>query len=238
MKKVLVSIFTLIFIISMITVVNAASGSISVTASSNQVTRGNTFTVTVSGTADENITGMQASISYDTNKLSLENKSAGTNFSDLSGTNEIAIASSGNSDVKSGTLYTLTFKVLDTADLGETTISVTGATLALVNGSQAQENVMASDQSAKVTIISDTTTVSGEEETNAETTKTTTPSSKKSNSSSKSTSSKSSSKSSSNSSSKKTLPQTGVEVVSIVGIAVLSIVAIISYVSYRKYKNI
>ena len=153
MKKVLVSIFTLIFIISMITVVNAASGSISVTASSNQVTRGNTFTVTVSGTADENITGMQASISYDTNKLSLENKSAGTNFSDLSGTNEIAIASSGNSDVKSGTLYTLTFKVLDTADLGETTISVTGATLALVNGSQAQENVMASDQSAKVTML-------------------------------------------------------------------------------------
>lgn len=238
MKKVLVSIFTLIFIISMITVVNAASGSISVTASSNQVTRGNTFTVTVSGTADENITGMQASISYDTNKLSLENKSAGTNFSDLSGTNEIAIASSGNSDVKSGTLYTLTFKVLDTADLGETTISVTGATLALVNGSQAQENVIASDQSAKVTIISDTTTVSGEEETNAETTKTTTPSSKKSNSSSKSTSSKSSSKSSSNSSSKKTLPQTGVEVVSVIGIAVLSFVAIISYVSYRKYKNI
>ena len=238
MKKVLVSIFTLIFIISIITVVNAASGSISVTASSNQVTRGNTFTVTVSGTADENITGMQASISYDTNKLSLENKSAGTNFSDLSGTNEIAIASSGNSDVKSGTLYTLTFKVLDTADLGETTISVTGATLALVNGSQAQENVIASDQSAKVTIISDTTTVSGEEETNAETTKTTTPSSKKSNSSSKSTSSKSSSKSSSNSSSKKTLPQTGVEVVSVIGIAVLSFVAIISYVSYRKYKNI
>ena len=238
MKKVLISIFTLIFIISMITVVNAASGSISVTASSNQVTRGNTFTVTVSGTADENITGMQASISYDTNKLSLENKSAGTNFSDLSGTNEIAIASSGNSDVKSGTLYTLTFKVLDTADLGETTISVTGATLALVNGSQAQENVIASDQSAKVTIISDTTTVSGEEETNAETTKTTTPSSKKSNSSSKSTSSKSSSKSSSNSSSKKTLPQTGVEVVSVIGIAVLSFVAIISYVSYRKYKNI
>ena len=238
MRKVLVSIFTLIFIISMITVVNAASGSISVTASSNQVTRGNTFTVTVSGTADENITGMQASISYDTNKLSLENKSAGTNFSDLSGTNEIAIASSGNSDVKSGTLYTLTFKVLDTADLGETTISVTGATLALVNGSQAQENVMASDQSAKVTIISDTTTVSGEEETNAETTKTTTPSSKKSNSSSKSTSSKSSSKSSSNSSSKKTLPQTGVEVVSVIGIAVLSFVAIISYVSYRKFKNI
>ena len=63
MKKVLISIFTLIFIISIITVVNAASGSISATPSSNQVTRGNTFTIAVSGTADENITGLQAGLS-------------------------------------------------------------------------------------------------------------------------------------------------------------------------------
>lgn len=230
MKKFLISIFILMFIISMVTVVNAASGSISVTSSSNQVTRGNTFTVTVSGTADENITGMQASLSYDTSKLSLESKSAGTNFSDLSGNNEIAIASSGNSDIKSGTLYTLTFKVLDTADLGETTISVTGATLALVNGNQAQENIIVTDSSTKVTVVADETTVDSGDTTK---TTTTTPSSK-----TKSSSKSTSSKSSSSSSSSKKLPQTGVEVVSIIGIVALSTVAIISYVSYKKYKNI
>ena len=65
---------------------------------------------------------MQANLSYDTAKLSLENKAAGTGFSDLSGSNEIAIASSGNSEVKSGTLYILTFKVLDTAELNNIVI--------------------------------------------------------------------------------------------------------------------
>ena len=162
MKKVLISIFTLIFIISMITVVNAASGSVTATASSNQVTKGSTFTVTISGTADENITGMQASFSYDTSKLSLENKAPGNGFSDLSGTNEIAITSTGSSEVKSGTLYTFTFKVLDTAELGDATISITGVTLALVDGNQTQQNVTTANATATVKIIADSTTVDGD----------------------------------------------------------------------------
>ena len=240
MKKVLISIFTLIFIISMITVVNAASGSITATPSVNQVTKGNTFTVTVSGTADENITGMQASLSYDTSKLSLESKAAGTGFSDLSGTNEIAIASSGGSEVKSGTLYTLTFKVLDNAEVGETTINITGVTLALVDSNQSQQNVTAANVSATVKIITDDTTVDNNP-TDSDTSSTTDNSDKgtSSSSSSKSSSSSStSSKSNSDSTSDKKLPQTGAEVVSIVGIAALSVIAIISYVSYKKYRNI
>ena len=237
MKKVLISIFTLIFIISMITVVNAASGSISVTASSNQVVKGNTFTVTVAGTADENITALQSALSYDNTKLSLETKAAGTGFTDASGSNsEIAILSTDNNSLtKSGTLYTLTFKVLDTAEEGDTTISVTSATLALVNDSQTQENVSVADGSAIVTIKADTTTAdknNTEETEKEEVTKT--PSSTN-NDSSKSSSS---SNSSASSSKKTTLPQTGVEVVSVIIMAALSIFAVISYALYKKYKNI
>lgn len=230
MKKVLISILTFIFIISMITVVNAATGSISVTTSSNQVVKGNTFTVTVAGTADENITALQSALSYDTTKLSLESKSAGTGFTDASGSDsEIAILSTDNSSLsKSGTLYTLTFKVLDKATEGETTISVTSATLALVNDNQEQENVDVADGSATVTIKSDTTTV------DKDTNKDNTPSTNKN--TNKSTSSKSSK--STSSTKKTTLPQTGVELVSVLAIAILSIVAITSYVSYKKYRNI
>ena len=53
MKKVLVSILTLIFIVSIITTVYAASGSISLSASSDTVVKGKTFTITVAGTADK-----------------------------------------------------------------------------------------------------------------------------------------------------------------------------------------
>ena len=248
MKKVLISIFTLIFIISMITVVNAASGSISVAASSKQVVRGNTFTVTVAGTADENITALQSALSYDTTKLSLENKTTGTGFRDASGSDsEIAILSTDNSSLsKSGTLYILTFKVLDTAEEGNTTIDVTSATLALVNANQEQENVSVADGSATVTIKEDTTTpVNPGNENNddggdKEQTPSTTPKDEGDNSDDKSSSPSKSTDTpkSSDNDKESSLPQTGIEDVSIIAIAGLSIFAVISYRLYKKYNNI
>lgn len=240
MKKFLISIVTLVIMISMMTTAYAASGSISLAASSNQVVKGNTFTVTVAGSADENITALQAALSFDTTKLSLESKAAGTGFTDASGSNsEIAILSTDNNSLSTtGTLYTLTFKVLDTATVGETTINVTNATLALVNASQTQENVSVADGSVTVTIKEDNTTI-GDNDNNNQNTTGNTASTPSTNSNSTSNSSSNSASKSNNSTSKKTtLPQTGVEVVSIIAIAILSVFAVISYVSYKKYRNI
>ena len=52
-KLVLISLLALIFVASMLTTVNAASGSISVASSASQVVKGKTFTVTIAGTADQ-----------------------------------------------------------------------------------------------------------------------------------------------------------------------------------------
>lgn len=249
MKKVLISTFILIFIISMITVVNAATGSISLKASADTVVKGKTFTVTVTGAADNNITGMEASLSYDNTKLSIEDKVAGANFSDLSGNNQIAIGSTSSENLsKSGTLYTITFKVLDTAEEGDTTITVSNAVLALINSESVQENTEESSDEVTITIKADDTTVdAGDEEEQQptdtqeptddekpeDTKKPTTPSNDK-------TSSNSNKSTSGSKSNKKTtkLPQTGVETVSVIAIVVLSAISIVSYVSYRKYKNI
>ena len=243
MKKFLISILAFIFIISAVTAVNAASGSINLSASSDTVVKGKTFTVTLVGTADNSITGLQSTLSYDTTKLSIESKSAGANFTDASGSDsEIAILSSGSTVEKSGTLYTITFKVLDTAEEGDVTISVTNATLALVNESSEQENVTVSDDSVTITIKADDTTVDNQggattddDKTQTEEPKNTTTTPSNTTTGNKSTTTKS------NSSSKKTttkLPQTGVEMVSIVAIIALGAISISSYVLYRKYKNI
>lgn len=242
MKKVLISTFILIFIISMVTVVNAATGSINLSASSDTVLKGKTFTVTVAGSADNNITGMQASFSYDNTKLSIEDKVAGSGFSDLSGDNEIAIASTSSENLsKAGTLYTITFKVLDTAAEGDTTITVSNAVLALVNDQAIQENTEESSDEVTITIKADDTTVDADKDEQqptdtkdpVDTEGTTTPSKDKSDSSSdKSTSTTNSTKKTTK------LPQTGVETASIIAIVALSTVSIVSYVSYRKYKNI
>ena len=91
MKKVLISILTLtlIFVSSMITTVYAATGSITLGSNTDEVIQGKTFTVTIIGTADNNITGIEATLSYDENKLAIEDKKAGTGFSDLSTGNQI-----------------------------------------------------------------------------------------------------------------------------------------------------
>ena len=237
-KLVLISLLALIFVASMLTTVNAASGSISVASSASQVVKGKTFTVTITGTADQNITALQADLSFDTSKLSLESKTAGTGFTDSSGSDsEIAILSTDNNSLsKSGTLYTLTVKVLDTAEVGETTVKISNAKLAIVNEGT-QENVTVADGTATVTIKSDDTTIDNKDN-NTNSSDNNTSTNGTSNSSNKNSNSGSSSSSSSNSSKKTKLPQTGVETISVVAIAGLTVFAVISYVAYKKYKNI
>lgn len=237
-KLVLISLLALIFVASMLTTVNAASGSISVASSASQVVKGKTFTVTIAGTADQNITALQAALSFDTSKLSLESKTAGTGFTDSSGSDsEIAILSTDNNSLsKSGTLYTLTFKVLDTAEVGETTVKISNAKLAIVNEGT-QENVTVADGTATVTIKSDDTTIDNKDN-NTNSSDNNTSTNGTPNSSNKNSNSGSSSSSSSSSSKKTKLPQTGVETISVVAIAGLTVFAVISYVAYKKYKNI
>ena len=233
-KIVLISLLALIFVASMVTTINAATGSITVASSASQVIKGKTFTVTIAGTADQDITALQASLTFDSSKLSLESKTAGTGFTDSSGNDsEIAILSTDNSSLsKAGSLYTLTFKVLDTAEVGETTVKVSNAKLALVKDGT-QENVSVADGSATVTIKADNTTVDTKDDNKNTSNEESKTDSKPSNSSSSSSSS-----SKSNSTKKTKLPQTGVETVSIVAIAGLTVFAVVSYVSYKKYKNI
>lgn len=236
MKKVLVSIITMIFIISMAITVKAATGNISFGASSDSVLKGKTFTITLAGTADGNITGLKADLSYDTSKLEIDNKKAGTGFSDLSGSKEISIVSTNSENLsKSGTLYTITFKVLDNAAEGATEISISNVTLALVNENSQQENVNVANDSVIVTIKADDTTAGNNGDNNNNT--------NNGNNNSSNTNNNNSGKSNSNSnksnnSNTKKLPQTGIEDVNILLVIALGAIALASYVSYRKYKNI
>lgn len=237
MKKVLVSIITMIFIISMAITVKAATGNISFGASSDSVLKGKTFTITLAGTADGNITGLKADLRYDTSKLEIDNKKAGTGFSDLSGSKEISIVSTNSENLsKSGTLYTITFKVLDNAAEGATEISISNVTLALVNENSQQENVNVANDSVIVTIKADDTTAGNNEDNNNNTNNGANNNSSNTNNNNSGKSNSNSNKS--NNSNTKKLPQTGIEDVNILLVIALGAIALASYVSYRKYKNI
>ena len=142
MKKICLSILIFIFILSMYTKVNASTGSVEISSDSATVTKGNTFNVSIVGSSDSDITALEAKLSFDNAKLAIQSKSAGKNFTDLSGSDsEIAVLSTGNTSEKQGTIYTITFKVLDNAEVGNTTISISNVTLAVVNSNAEQENL-------------------------------------------------------------------------------------------------
>lgn len=236
MKKIIISLLSIIFIISMITNVYAATGSITFGASSDTVIKGKTFSVTVAGTADSNITGMQAGLSYDTNKLAIESKSVGEGYFDASANNEIAIGSSSSESLsQAGTLYTIKFKVLDTALEGETKISLTDAVLATTNG-----NLDPSNKEIIVTIKADDTVVDDNENSSNDNNGANTNVSDNSSSDQKEENKNVNSNKNANTkkNTTKKLPQTGVETTTLYVIIALGAIGISSFISYKKYKNI
>lgn len=140
-EKILIASIVFTLILSIVTMVHAATGTISLVASNNQVERGNTFTVTVNGSADEDITGFQSGlVSYDTSKLALEGRTLGTGFTDMSGDTEMAFLNNGTA-AKEMTICTLTFRVLDSAADGETTITLPNPAIALLSGTVSTEDL-------------------------------------------------------------------------------------------------
>lgn len=232
MKKILISLLSIIFIISMISNVYAATGSITSGANSGTVVKGKTFTVTLAGTADSPIDGMYTKFTYDKNVLEITSATAGENYGNSSSEGEILVTNnSSTTSQNSATLYVITFKILDTANVDSTTISFSDSALHL-NEEGTVKDTATSIDSVTVNIKSDDTTAGNNDEqkgNNTTTPSNTTGSGNKSTGSSKS-----------NNTTKKTtkLPQTGIENVSIIAIIALGAVGTASYVSYRKYKNI
>lgn len=232
MKKVLISILAMIFIISMAITVNAATGSISSGASSDSVLKGKTFTVTLAGVSDTPIDGMYTKLTYDKSVLELVSKTPASGYGDNSGDGEILITNNSSStSPTSGTLYTLTFKVLDSAAVGETKISFSGSELHL-NDNGTISQLATNIDAVTINVKADDTTADNNNDN-----KNTADNNNSSNNNNSGNKSNTSSNTSKNSSTKK-LPQTGISDAGLLAIVVLGAVSIVSYVSYRKYKNI
>lgn len=255
MKRKVISILTIFLIISIAFTGNikAATGSISVGASSESVIKGKTFTVTIAATADTNVIGLKANLNYDTTKLTLKSKKAGDNFTDGSANESELAFATGGAGSKSATICTLTFEALDSAAVGDTEIKISGIVLA------ADENINLNDETVTIKIKADDTTAGNDENNNNNTTNNgnnnnntdnsannsnnSNNNANNSNNNSSNTNNNNSGKSNSNSSnsnssSTKKLPQTGIEDINILLVIVLGAIALASYVSYKKYKNI
>ena len=100
-----------------------ASGEVTATlrASSSKVKSGETFTVTLSATCDEGINGIDTTYTYDETILELQSAGVAdsSKWSSLGSGRSITLISNTESKITSASLYTLTFKVKETATIGE-----------------------------------------------------------------------------------------------------------------------
>lgn len=153
MKKILILSFILVLMLSTINVVKASSASLDIVTSSNKVKPGSTFTITLVGKAENNISALQANLSYDKNHIEIENSSVETGFIDFSENNEISVVSTENANLsKETTLYTITFKVLDTAKPSKLTIKLENIALGTIKSDNTQEAIPLDEKNINITI--------------------------------------------------------------------------------------
>lgn len=153
MKKILILSFILVLMLSTINVVKASSASLDIVTSSNKVKPGSTFTITLVGKAENNISALQANLSYDKNHIEIENSSVETGFIDFSENNEISVVSTENANLsKETTLYTIIFKVLDTAKPSKLTIKLENIALGTIKSDNTQEAIPLDEENINITI--------------------------------------------------------------------------------------
>lgn len=129
-KILLITSIVSIILLSLISISFAATGDIELTASNKKVKRGETFTITMKVTSEDGINGIMADYSYDDTYLELQGKKVKDNWQDFSSDNSLAFMTNSESKITEVDILELTFKVKETAKIGNTTqIKLTDATI-------------------------------------------------------------------------------------------------------------
>lgn len=129
-KILLITSIMSIILLTLISTSFAATGDIELTASNKKVKRGETFTITIKVTSEDGINGIMADYSYDDTYLELQGKKVKDNWQDFSSDNSLAFMTNSESKITEVDILELTFKVKETAKIGNTTqIKLTDATI-------------------------------------------------------------------------------------------------------------
>ena len=235
MKKILISMLILIYIISISISVNAATtGGISLVASKDTIKAGDEISIVVKATDSNKLNTVEYSAitikdaqGKATSAITVKSVEAvGDNWAKMNNEGKTAFVYSGGA-TESADVFKVTLTVGDVTE-GQYTINVEGLTVYSAHVTDDTTNVGTKSVSVKA-IIDETT--AGDK----------TPS-KDNTSTGNSTDDKSDSGKKGNTNTNKNkvnkLPQTGAENTVVIAIVALGIVSIVSYISYRKYNNI
>lgn len=120
--KVIAGSIITIFIILLTTIVFAATGTVELRASVNQVEKGDTFTVTLSAASEDGINGLDTKFVYNSNQLELisENLVDDSKWTNIGTSPNITVICNSTQNITSANIYVLEFKVKDSVTAGDT----------------------------------------------------------------------------------------------------------------------
>ena len=152
--KVFTVIMIVIFAILFSSNVYAATGTVNFVPSTNQVKKGDTFTVTLSASSEDGINGVETKYTYNSEKLEFVSGNVvnTSNWLSMGTAPEITIICNSQEKIKNADLYTLTFKVKDSANVGDT-IKVETNEILLDTDAQEKSEVNIGAKKAEVTVI-------------------------------------------------------------------------------------
>ena len=151
-------VFTVIMIVILAILfssnVYAATGTVNFVPSTNQVKKGDTFTVTLSASSEDGINGVETKYTYNSEKLEFVSGNVvnSSNWISMGTAPEITIICNSQEKIKNADLYTLTFKVKDSANVGDT-IKVETNEILLDTDAQENSEVNSGAKKAEVTVI-------------------------------------------------------------------------------------
>ena len=144
MKKITIGL--IIAIVALLSSTQVFAAEPSATLAPNEITAkpGETFTINVNASCDDGLSYVGTSIEYDTDVLTLQSKTHGEHFQDWSGkATKLEMMVSFDLDegetaeiIKNATVCTLTFKVNDNAEEGTTTVSTTDIDITDINNTE------------------------------------------------------------------------------------------------------
>lgn len=254
MKKVLISIIAIICLLSMSTIVKAATtGNVTLAASQTTIQAGTEFSIIASATDSNNlntveysgitITDAEGNVTPNITIKSIE--TANDLWAKMANGSNTAFVYSGSA-TQSSEVFKINLIASDSITAGEYKINVEG--LKVYSSNLQDDTTTVGTKSITVKVIVDETTVPNTEtdtpkqNTEVDNTNTTTPTT--TNNSNTNTTNNSATKSANNTAvtnttkKKTTLPQTGLEMTSFFAIIVLGTAAVGSFISYKKYKEI
>ena len=120
-KIFIINIMAIMIILMLSPAVSAATGTVEFKSNTDEVNKGEEFTVTLSANSEDGINGVSTTYSYDTEKLELvsEGLADSAKWTNMETSPNIFVICNSSQSIKSADLYTIKFKVKDNVSAGD-----------------------------------------------------------------------------------------------------------------------